>query len=58
MQWASKNNILVNQEYEYSDMIPEYKIISQDDKNLELYNENEIKFKDGCYKKENYLWKR
>lgn len=29
MQWASKNNILVNQDYEYSDMIPEYKVISQ-----------------------------
>ena len=25
MQWASKNNILVNQDYEYSDMIAEYK---------------------------------
>ena len=29
MKWASKNNILVNQDYEYSDMIPEYKVISQ-----------------------------
>ena len=30
MKWASKNNITVHQEYEYSDMIDEYKVISQD----------------------------
>ena len=30
VKWASKNNITLNQEYEYSDMIDEYKIISQD----------------------------
>ena len=30
MKWASKNNIIVHQEYEYSDMIDEYKVISQD----------------------------
>jgi len=30
MKWASKNNILVNQEYEYSDMVEEYGVISQD----------------------------
>ncbi len=29
MKWAAKNNIEVNQEYEYSDMVSEYKIISQ-----------------------------
>lgn len=29
MEWSSKNNLLVNQDYEYSDMIGEYKIISQ-----------------------------
>lgn len=29
MKWASKNNIKVNQEYEYSDMIDEYSVISQ-----------------------------
>ena len=31
MKWASKNSITVNQEYEYSDMIPEYRIISQEE---------------------------
>jgi beta-lactam-binding protein with PASTA domain len=30
MKWASKNSISINQEYEYSDMISEYKVISQD----------------------------
>lgn len=30
MKWASKNSITVNQEYEYSDMVPEYRIISQE----------------------------
>lgn len=30
VKWASKNNITLNQDYEYSDMIEEYKIISQD----------------------------
>ena len=29
MKWASKNNITVNQEYEYSDMIDEYDVINQ-----------------------------
>lgn len=29
ISWASKNSITINQEYEYSDMIPEYRIISQ-----------------------------
>ena len=30
VKWASKNKITLNQDYEYSDMIEEYKIISQD----------------------------
>jgi beta-lactam-binding protein with PASTA domain len=30
MKWASKNNIQVTQEYEYSDMVSEYNVISQD----------------------------
>lgn len=30
MEWASKNHIQVNQEYEYSDMVEEYSVISQD----------------------------
>lgn len=29
MEWSSNNKIEINQEYEYSDMIEEYKIISQ-----------------------------
>lgn len=29
MKWANKNNIIVKQEYEYSDMVSEYKVISQ-----------------------------
>ena len=30
IKWANKNNITVNQDYEYSDMVSEYKVISQD----------------------------
>lgn len=30
--WATKNNVSLVQEYEYSDMIPEYHIINQDSK--------------------------
>ena len=30
VNWASKNKITINQDYEYSDMVPEYSIISQD----------------------------
>ena len=30
MKWASNNGVTITQEYEYSDMVPEYKIISQD----------------------------
>ena len=29
VKWANKNDIKINQEYEYSDMVPEYQIISQ-----------------------------
>lgn len=29
IKWGEKNNITINQEYEYSDMIDEYKVISQ-----------------------------
>ena len=29
VKWANKNNIKITQEYEYSDMVPEYEIISQ-----------------------------
>lgn len=29
MKWASKNNVKVTQEYEYSDMVAEYDVISQ-----------------------------
>ena len=50
MQWASKNNILVNQDYEYSDMIPEYRIISQSidgGKSLKGITEIDISISDG-----------
>ncbi len=30
MKWAAKNNVEIKQEYEYSDMVSEYEIISQD----------------------------
>ena len=30
MKWASKNNVKITQEYEYSDMVPEYDVISQE----------------------------
>ena len=30
VKWAKENKIKINQEYEYSDMVPEYGIISQD----------------------------
>ena len=29
MKWADKNKIIIEQEYEYSDMVPEYSVISQ-----------------------------
>ena len=32
MKWASKNKVSINQEYEYSDMIEEYHVISQKNK--------------------------
>ena len=42
MKWANKNKILINQEYEYSDMIPEYSIISQTTKTDSLKDLKEI----------------
>ena len=39
IKWANKNKVSVNQQYEYSDMIPEYKVISQElkkDKNNKI----------------------
>ena len=43
MKWASKNSITINQEYEYSDMIPEYRVIRQNVKSgTSLGNINEI----------------
>lgn len=30
VRWAAANNVKINQEYEFSDMVSEYKIISQD----------------------------
>ena len=39
IKWANKNKISVNQQYEYSDMISEYKVISQEikkDKNNKI----------------------
>ncbi len=32
IEWAEKNKVTITQEYEYSDMIEEYKVISQDKK--------------------------
>ena len=43
VKWANKNNIKLNQDYEFSDMIPEYSIISQDIKsNTSLKDISEI----------------
>ncbi len=43
MKWANKNSVTINQEYEYSDMIPEYRIISQNIKSgTSLGNVKEI----------------
>ena len=43
IKWAKENKITVNQEYEYSDMVSEYKIISQNVKeNTELKDLKEI----------------
>ena len=50
MQWASKNNILINQDYEYSDMIKEYRIISQSidgGKSLKGITEIDISISEG-----------
>ena len=50
IKWASKNNITVNQEYEFSDMIPEYNVISQDVKsgtNLNKVKEITVSVSEG-----------
>ena len=50
MKWASKNNILVNQDYEYSDMIQEYRVISQSvdsGKSVSGIKEIDISISDG-----------
>lgn len=50
MDWASKNNILVNQDYEYSDMIQEYRVISQSvdsGKSVSGIKEIDISISDG-----------
>ena len=50
MKWASKNNILVNQDYEYSDMIQEYRFISQSvdsGKSVSGIKEIDISISDG-----------
>jgi len=39
IKWANKNNITVNQDYEYSDMVTEYKVISQDIQEGESLND-------------------
>lgn len=42
IKWAEKNKINIHQEYEYSDMIPEYRIISQDISNKSLKDIKEL----------------
>ena len=51
MKWASKNSVTINQEYEYSDMIPEYRIISQDIKsgtNINKVKELTVSISEGA----------
>lgn len=51
MKWASKNDITITQEYEYSDMIPEYKIISQNvkkDTNIKDLKEIKVSVSEGA----------
>ena len=51
MKWASKNDITINQEYEYSDMVSEYKIISQDvkkDTNIKNLKEITVSVSEGA----------
>ena len=48
--WASKNKITISEEYEYSDMVDEYKIISQSIKagtNIKDVNEIKVAVSDG-----------
>ena len=43
IKWANKNDITVHQEYEYSDMVDEYRIIGQDiDENTDIKDLKEI----------------
>ena len=42
IQWASKNKVSLQQEYEYSDMVSEYQVISQE----ATFNEKKNKLKD------------
>ena len=51
MKWASKNDITINQEYEYSDMVDEYKIISQNvkkDTNIKDLKEITVSVSEGA----------
>lgn len=50
MKWAKENNITVKQDYEYSDMVGEYKVISQnitDSKKLKDLGEITISISEG-----------
>ena len=50
IKWANANNIKVNQDYEYSDMVSEYKIISQDldvGSNIKDINEITVSVSEG-----------
>ena len=50
IEWASSNNITINQEYEYSDMVEEYNVISQDVKagtNLKDVSEITVAISEG-----------
>ena len=50
MKWAEKNKITIHQEYEYSDMIEEYHVISQDitDKSLKSVKELTVSISEGA----------
>lgn len=43
VRWAEKNNVTLNQDYEYSDMVPEYSVISQNiDAGKKIKDVNEL----------------
>ncbi len=51
IKWANKNHVSIHQEYEYSDMIDEYKVISQNVKygtNLNKIDEVTISISEGA----------